>query len=87
MQFKYSQGQSVKFTYKGCEFTGIIQGIKEGTEPLYWIWVKDKYGWVRESLIKEMAWILNIRTQRVAGYLPPIIHEYILICIFLISNY
>ncbi len=34
-----------------CTFTGTIQGIKEGKEPLYWIWVQDKYGWVREGLI------------------------------------
>jgi hypothetical protein len=54
MQFKYSPGERVKFTYRGKTFTGTIQGIKEGKEPLYMIWVGDKYGWVREGLILEM---------------------------------
>jgi len=52
MQFKYSPGQRVKFTFKGGEFTGTIHGYKEGKEPLYMIW--DKYGWVREGLVLEM---------------------------------
>jgi len=37
-----------------CTFTGTIQGVTEGKEPLYWIWVNDKYGWVREGLVLEM---------------------------------
>jgi hypothetical protein len=49
MQPKYTVDQRVKFTYKGKEYEGKIQGIKEG--PLYLIWVGDKYGWVREGLI------------------------------------
>ena len=49
MQFKYSPGQTVKFTYRGKEFEGVIHGCKEGKEPMYMIWVGDKYGWVRES--------------------------------------
>jgi len=49
MQFKYSPGQTVKYTFKGRVITGTIQGVKEGKEPLYWIWVKDKWGWVREG--------------------------------------
>ena len=51
MLFKYSPGQTVKFTYRGKTFTGTIQGIKESKEPLYMIWVGDNYGWVREGLI------------------------------------
>ncbi len=41
---KYSVNQTVRFSYKGKEYTGTIQGIKEG--PLYLIWVGDKWGWV-----------------------------------------
>jgi len=51
MQFKFSPGQTVKFTYRGNEFTGTIQGIKEGKEPMYMVWVGNKWGWVREGLI------------------------------------
>jgi len=56
MQPKYDTDIQVTFTSKGMEFTRIIQGIKEGPkEPLYMIWVKDKWGWVKEGLIKEDA--------------------------------
>jgi hypothetical protein len=55
MHFKYSPGQTVKFSYRGKEFTGTIQGVKEGSEPLYMIWVDNKYGWVRESAIVGRA--------------------------------
>lgn len=54
MQFKYSTGQRVRFTYKGKEFTGVIRGQKEGKEPMYMIWVGDQWGWVRESLIAKV---------------------------------
>jgi len=47
---------------RGREFTGTIQGVKEGSinnttrpEPLYCIWFGDKYGWVREGLILELG--------------------------------
>jgi len=41
----------VKKQIKGRDLEGIIQGCKEGSEPLYMVWIGDKYGWVRESLI------------------------------------
>jgi hypothetical protein len=29
-----------------CTFTGTIQGVTEGKEPLYWIWLGDRWGWM-----------------------------------------
>jgi len=51
MHFKYSPGDKVKFTFKHRKLEGTIQGCKEGNEPLYMVWVSDKYGWIRESII------------------------------------
>jgi hypothetical protein len=64
MQPKYSVEQTVRFTYKGKEYTGKIQGIKQGTsktngnlEPQYYVWVKDRGVWVTEG------WILKVKEK------------------------
>jgi hypothetical protein len=48
---KFSPGQSVKFTCKGKALTGVVQGVKDGDEPKYLVWVGQQYGWVKERLI------------------------------------
>jgi len=45
----------VKFTHKDKVLTGVIQGIREGDDPKYLIWVGDKYGWVREGLLGKVS--------------------------------
>lgn len=63
---KYSPDQRVKFTYKGKELTGVIQGIKQGTGkangdkvPLYFVWADDRGRWIRESwiILKLSHWL------------------------------
>jgi len=51
MVHKYGHDSKVTFVYKGRKLTGIIQGCKEGPEPMYMVWIQNKYGWIRESMI------------------------------------
>jgi hypothetical protein len=55
VKYKYSPEQKVKFTYNGKILTGVIQGSKEGNEPLYFVWTGDGGMWVRESWIVKSS--------------------------------
>ncbi len=54
MEYLYEVNDKIRFKTKGKELTGVIHGTKEDQikqQPLYMVWVDDKYGWIPERVI------------------------------------